>query len=103
MIYKNIDTGVIGEFEGFPDENWILATEEEINSDNLKKAKEVKTAQCLAYLQQTDWYITRMSDPTSKKSLKEGVAKNRALARSLQDEIEACETLEELKTINFNF
>lgn len=49
MYYKNIDTGYIGFFAGIPDENWILATAEEIKQSNLsdlkrKKASELKAA-----------------------------------------------------------
>jgi len=69
----------------------------------LKQAQDAKISQCLAYLSSTDWQIIRLSDPTSGESLKEGVADNRALARSLQDQIKACTTLEEVNAININF
>jgi len=69
----------------------------------LSTLKNEKINQCLAYLSSTDWQIIRLSDPTSGESLKEGVADNRALARSLQDQIKACTTLEEVNAININF
>lgn len=69
----------------------------------LQEAKTSKIAQCKAYLINTDWQIIRLSDPTSGEPLKEGVAEKRALARSLQVNIEACTTLEELNNINIDF
>jgi hypothetical protein len=69
----------------------------------LLEKKNAKISQCLAYLSSTDWQIIRLSDPTSGESLKEGVADNRALARSLQDQIKACTTLEQVNAININF
>ena len=69
----------------------------------LRALKSKKINQCKAYLASTDWQIIRLSDPTSGESLKEGVAENRSLARSLQDTIEACTTLEELNNINIDF
>jgi hypothetical protein len=71
--------------------------------NQLNSQKQAKINQCLAYLSSTDWQIIRLSDPTSGESLKEGVGENRALARSLQDDIKACTTLEELNAININF
>ena len=69
----------------------------------LEELKAQKIAQCKAYLSSTDWQIIRLSDPTSGEPLKEGVAENRSLARSLQDDIAACTTIEELNNININF
>tara|TARA_R110000868_G_scaffold217965_2_gene468102 strand:- start:165 stop:560 length:396 start_codon:yes stop_codon:yes gene_type:complete len=69
----------------------------------LQKAKVSKIAQCKAYLISTDWQVIRLSDPTSGDPLKEGVAEKRVLARSLQVNIEACTTLEELNNINIDF
>lgn len=69
----------------------------------LEEAKALKIAQCKAYLINTDWQIIRLSDPTSGEPLKEGVAEKRVLARSLQVNIEACTTLEELNNINIDF
>jgi len=73
------------------------------DSEILKNAKNQKIAQCLAYLSSTDWQVIRLADPSSGEALKEGVAENRILARSLQDDIEACTTLEQLNNINVNF
>lgn len=69
----------------------------------LQEAKALKIAQCKAYLINTDWQVIRLSDPTSGEPLKEGVAEKRTLARSLQVDIEACTTLEELNNINIDF
>lgn len=69
----------------------------------LQEAKALKIAQCKAYLISTDWQVIRLSDPTSGEPLKEGVAEKRTLARSLQVDIEACTTLEELNNINTDF
>ena len=80
-----------------------LVSDEEKESILLQEAKEAKITQCKAYLDKTDWQITRLADPTSSEPLKEGVAEKRALARNLQDKINACETLEELNAINTNF
>jgi len=92
----------------------ILLTESEIAELNqapseeellnqLRLQKDQRITQCKAYLISTDWQIVRLADPSSSESLKEGVAENRALARSLQSDIEACTTLEELNAININF
>lgn len=103
MILKNKKTKIIAFFELDQGEDWEKCTQEEIDAYELEEAKKVKINQCKAYLSQTDWQIIRLSDPTSSEPLKEGVAENRALARSLQDEINDCETLEELNDININF
>lgn len=82
---------------------WIRCSQEEIDVYELQEAKKIKIELCKSYLDKTDWQIIRLADPTSSESIKEGVAEKRALARSLQDEIKACETLEELNNININF
>lgn len=69
----------------------------------LQEAKASKITQCKAYLINTDWQVIRLSDPTSGEPLKEGVAEKRILARSLQVDIEACTTLEELENIKIDF
>lgn len=103
MYYKNIKTNEIAFFGGIPDEDWIEATLDEISANELKRVKKIKITQCQAYLQQTSWQVERLCDPSSGKPLKDGVAEKRALARSLQDEINTCTTLEELNNININF
>lgn len=79
--------------------------EEYVTPNNvlLEQAKIEKIAQCQSYLLSTDWQVIRLSDPTSGEALKEGVAEKRVLARSLQVNIEACTTLEELNNINIDF
>jgi hypothetical protein len=109
MIYlKEPNTDRIVKFEseasiGVSFESWTRCTQEEIDVYELQEAKKIKIELCKAYLNATDWQIIRLADPTSSESIKEGVAEKRALARSLQDEIKACETLEELNNININF
>jgi hypothetical protein len=102
---KNSATNEIvkGESFGAFFDSWVELTQEEIDVYKLEQAKASKINECKAYLASTDWQIIRLSDPTSGEPLKEGVAENRSLARSLQDDIEACTTLEELNNININF
>lgn len=89
----NVITGEITEILSFPNEIII----------DLDQEKRAKISQCKTYLSNTDWQVIRLSDPTSGEALKEGVAEKRALARTLQVEIEACTTIEELNNINTNF
>lgn len=84
-------------------DNWTRCTKEEIDAYELQETKKIKIELCKSYLNKTDWQIIRLADPTFNEPLKEGVAENRDLARRLQDEINACETLEELENININF
>lgn len=71
--------------------------------DELGIAKDRKIAECKTYLSSTDWQVIRLVDQSSREKLKEDIAKKRALARSLQDKIRVCATLEELNDINTNF
>jgi hypothetical protein len=73
------------------------------DSQKLIEGKAIKKAQCLAYLQQTDWYITRMSDPSSATIVPENILINRTNARVWQNDIEQTQTLEELENINIHF
>jgi len=73
------------------------------DSEKLIEEKATKTAECQAYLQQTDWYITRMSDPSSAAIVPENILANRANARIWQNDIKQAQTLEELNNININF
>lgn len=102
---KNPKTNEIikGENFGAFFDDWQELTQGEIDTYKLENAKAEKIAQCKVYLNSTDWQIIRLADPTSNEPLKEGVAENRALARSLQGDIAACTTLEELNAININF
>ncbi len=102
MFLKNKITQTIGQFANHQGEDWIELIQEEIFEYLLKINKERKTDQCIKYLASTDWQIIRLADPTSDEPLKEGVAEKRQLARSLQNDISACETLEELEQINVN-
>lgn len=109
MIYlKEPSTNRIVQFQnetsiGVSFESWTRCTQEEIDAYELQETKKIKIELCKSYLNKTDWQIIRLADPTSNEPLKEGVAENRDLARRLQDEINACETLEELENININF
>jgi len=69
----------------------------------LEQGKISKTIQCQTYLNQTDWYITRMIDPSSSIIVPENILINRANARAWQENINACTSLEELNAININF
>jgi len=86
-------------------DNWLLEGNlvEWSDLENLEQAKVSKIDQCKTYLINTDWQVIRLSDPTSGEPLKEGVAEKRTLARSLQVNIKACTTLEELENINIDF
>jgi hypothetical protein len=76
-------------------------TQKEKEEEEFKSTKEMKIFQCKAYLSKTDWQVVRFFE--TSEPIKNGVSDNRALARSLQDDIETCKTLEELKNININF
>lgn len=73
------------------------------NAESLEDAKQDKINLCLEYLSSTDWYVVRMSDISSQAEIPSNVVTNRANARSLQVNIEACTTLEELNNINIDF
>jgi len=85
----------------FTREPYRLASESEIEVFELQEAKESKKQQCLTYLSKTDWFAVRFAE--TQVAIPANILENRALARSLQDEIETCETLEELENININF
>jgi len=67
----------------------------------VEELKNSKLAACNSYLIATDWQAIRKVD--SGVDMKEGVAENRVLARSLQDDIENATSLEELELINTEF
>ena len=92
----------------------ILLTESEIEELNqppseqelinrLNLAKQSKINRCKVYLEFTDWYIIRSIDPSSGAVVPELILTKRALARSLQDEILACSSIEQINNININF
>ena len=86
------------------DEEIAFHTAPQPESEKIAHLKQNIVAKCKAYLASTDWQIIRLSDPTSGEALKEGVATNRALARSVQDDVAREDiTLEELNAININF
>ena len=72
-------------------------TEQEL----VEELKKSKLAACTSYLKSTDWQAIRKAD--SGEDMKEGVTDNRALARSLQDDITNATTLKELELINTDF
>ena len=106
FIHKSVFEGNEESFL-IEDYNIVYLSKEEVDlinsSKNLEQTKVLKISQCEAYLISTDWQVIRLSDPTSGEPLKEGVAEKRTLARSLQVNIEACTTLEELNNINIDF
>lgn len=77
--------------------------EAQFPSVKLKDEQDIKLAQCLEYLNKTDWYITRLSDPTSSEPVPVDVAGNRSNARDFQRAIKACGSLEDLNKIIINF
>jgi len=92
----------------FENENWINKIIEDIKPDlepepTLQEIKLEKITQCKFYLNETDWYITRMIDPSSLIIVPENILINRANARAWQENINACTSLEELNAININF
>jgi hypothetical protein len=88
-------------FKDFRQEPYRLATDNEIEAYELQEAKKAKKQQCLSYLGKTDWYAVRFAE--TQVAIPDDILENRARARSLQEKIEACETLEELENININF
>jgi hypothetical protein len=101
MFLKNTITGSIGQFSNPQGEGWIALTESEILAYELQEAKTSKLSQCKSYLSSTDWYAIRKAD--NGTSIPTEIAENRELARTLQDDINACTTIEELNAININF
>jgi hypothetical protein len=67
----------------------------------VEELKNSKLAACNSYLIATDWQAIRKAE--SDVDFKEGVLDNRALARSLQDDITNAITVEELELINTDF
>lgn len=79
--------------------NQAPSEEDLLNQLNLQK--QVKINQCKTYLNNTDWQIIALTE--RNRAVDEDVATNRPLAVSLQAEITACTTLEELNNINIDF
>jgi hypothetical protein len=100
---KNLETGEIikGESFGSYFDSWAELTQDEIDAYELEEAKKIKINQCKAYLNNTDWQIIALTE--RNKAVDEDVVTNRPLAVSLQAEIAACTTLEELNNINIDF
>lgn len=71
------------------------------DSEILQEAKTSKLSQCKSYLSSTDWYAIRKAD--NGTVIPTQIEKNRELARTLQDDINACTTIEELNAINIDF
>lgn len=67
----------------------------------IAELKNSKLTACISYLTNTDWQAIRKAD--TGEDMKEGVAENRALARSLQHEIESCTTIDQLTKIDTDF
>lgn len=100
MFLKNKITGVIAQFAIAQGDDWEELTQSEINSYKFEQNRASKTVQCLEYLAKTDWCIIRMSDPSNSSVVPENILINRANARTWQNDINNCQTLEELNAIN---
>lgn len=74
------------------------ASESEIIEKELDLAKSKKIDQCEAYLNKTDWYITRVADNGTPIPVQ--IKTNRELARALQYDINACTTIAEVECID---
>jgi len=111
MIYiKNTQTSEITAIEAkshesvsknFRKDPYELASSEEGSSHELEVKRSAKVYQCKSYLSSTDWYAIRLTD--SGDVIPNEVATKRTNARSRQDQIEACTTLEQLNNINTDF
>lgn len=115
---KNIETDLIEKWEGniflgrFAELNTPILSEEYaswVSNGNtpeeigdiaikLQKTKTSKISQCKSYLSSTDWYAIRKAD--NGTAIPTEIQTNRELARTLQDDINACTTIEELNAIN---
>ena len=96
---KNPTTNQIIELDVFGEEfsEWTIPTDAEL----LQEAKTSKIPQCKSYLSSTDWYVIRKAD--NGTAIPTQIETNRELARTLQDNINACTTIEELNLINIEF
>jgi len=97
-IEVNLQTGEILELD-------LTAGEIQAINNNgplvLQEAKNSKIFQCKSYLSSTDWYAVRYAE--TDVAIPSNISANRASARLLQDNINACTTLEEVNAININF
>lgn len=100
MFYRNLINGQIAFFNGIPNEDWVLATQNEIDAENLKQKKEEKIAQCQAYLESTDWQASAFIK--YGRPLDSNVQENCLKAKELKAQIKACTTLEELNKEELN-
>jgi hypothetical protein len=67
----------------------------------IAELKNSKLTACISYLTSTDWQAIRKAD--TGEDIKEGVAENRALARSLRNKIKSSTTIDQLTKINTDF
>jgi hypothetical protein len=79
----------------------VLVEYTKTDDELIAELKNSKLAACIYYLNNTDWQAIRKAD--SGEAMKDGVAENRALARSLQTDINEASTMEELQAINTDF
>lgn len=79
----------------------VLVEYTKTDDELIAELKNSKLTACISYLTSTDWQAIRKAD--TGEDMKEGVAENRALARSLQDEIESCTTIDQLTKIDTDF
>jgi len=100
--WENPIDGLVWENTEFDKPTW-KQIEAQFSNVKLEESQKDKINQCLDYLLSTDWYITRMIDPSSSIIVPENILINRANARAWQENIDACTSLEELNAININF
>ena len=67
----------------------------------LEQAKAIKTAQCQAYLESTDWQVSAFIKYA--RPIDANVSENCLNAKQWKIDIAACTTLEELDNINIDF
>ena len=79
----------------------VLVEYTKTDNELIEELKNSKLVACTYYLNSTDWQAIRKAD--SGEAMKDGVAENRALARSLQTDINEASTIEELQAINTDF
>ena len=100
--WENPIDGLVWENTEYEKPTWDQI-EQAIVLVELEDKKLIKIAQCQKYLNDTDWYVIRMSDPSNASEIPQNILINRTNARTWQKDIKDAMTLEELNSININF
>lgn len=100
--WENPIDGLVWENTEYEKPTWDQI-EQAIVLVELEDKKLIKIAQCQKYLNDTDWYIIRMLDPSNSSIVPDNILINRANARTFQKDINDVTTLDELNNININF